>query len=166
MTEVTEDVKLNKDGTIRRKPGPKPGTVPGKGSGAPRSAAKGKGGPDYRQGVLGLFQVAAVPLSVAGMKSDAAMADAVAIGMHAPTIADAVHQLATENVGVANALDKLLKAGPYAALISAVVPLAVQIATNHNAIPVGVAGSLGAQDPRALAAAGKQQLISQMPSDA
>lgn len=164
MTETKEEkVVLNKDGSIRKRPGPAPGSAPAGGSVGPRTAAKGKkGAPDYRPGVLGLFQLPAAALTVAGMKSDAAMADAVAIGIHAPGIANAVHDLATENASVANALDRLLKAGPYAALISAVLPLAFQIAANHNAIPMTVAGSLGAQDPRTLAHAGKQQVASQV----
>ncbi|HET7637452.1 MAG TPA: hypothetical protein VFK47_01805, partial [Ktedonobacteraceae bacterium] len=118
-------------------------------------------GPKYAESVKGIFQLATVPLVVAGQKSDAAMADVIAIGMHADNIANAVETIANENPAIARALDNLTKAGPYAVLVAAVVPFAIQIAANHKLIPGQVAVSMGGHDPRVLAQAGKQQIQEQ-----
>ncbi|MER6059482.1 hypothetical protein [Streptomyces albidoflavus] len=122
-------------------PGPTPAPT------AKKAGKKAAAGPDYRSGVLGLFQVITMPLVVAGAKNDALLADAAAVSMHGPVIADALAGLAAERPEVAAVLDRVMSAGPYGALIAAVVPLAVQIAANHKAVPGAVGSALGAQDP-------------------
>lgn len=153
------------DGTPKAKPGRPAGTpnrepraaarprvAPAPGP-APAPAAKKAGqkkaaaGPDYRGGVMGLLQVVSMPLMVAGAKNDALLADAATISIHGPVIATALADLAAERPEVAAVLDRVMSAGPYGALIAAVVPLAVQIAANHRAVPGPVASALGAQDP-------------------
>lgn len=154
------DPVRNKNGSIRKKPGPPKGTNV-KAPTARKPAAKKATGGKYAESVKGLFQLATVPLVVAGQKSDAAMADVIAIGMHSDNIANAVEVLANENQSVARALDNLTKAGPYAVLVAAVVPFAIQIAANHRLVPGQVATSMGGHDPEVLAQAGKQQLQEQ-----
>lgn len=61
-------------------------------------------------------------------------ADAAAIGMHADPIAREIAALADVQPAVARTVDLLIQAGPYAALIQAVMPLAMQLAANHRLI--------------------------------
>lgn len=107
----------------------KPRKNPPKGVAAPRAKSSGyrsKSKTDYRPGFLGLAQMGAF---VASFFSPL---DAVAVTDHAPRIADAVQVTADNDPKFAAAMDRILSAGPYAALISAVVPMAVQILHNHN----------------------------------
>lgn len=61
-------------------------------------------------------------------------ADAGALTNHGDPIADEVAKLADQHEGVASVVDKMLESGPYAGLIAAVVPLAMQLAVNHGII--------------------------------
>lgn len=146
------------DGTPKAKPGrPKgtPNTSPRRPA-TPRAAQQrpkapsGGGGsskrrePDYRGGINGILQLLAAPLVVAGAKSDAALADAAALTIHGPAIADALHQMALERPEIAAVLDRVLSVGPYGALLAAALPLAVQIAVNHQVIPDMVGAGMGA----------------------
>ena len=110
-------------------------------------------GPDYRGGINGLFQLVAAPLAMAGIKSDAAAADAAALTVYGPGIADALHTLALERPEIAAMLERILSAGPYGALIAASLPLVVQLLTNHGVLPAQVGAAMGAQDPASLVAA-------------
>lgn len=159
------------DGTPRSKPGRKPGpSLTGtrrtsvrpaapRPAGPPKpAAAKKASGPDYKRSVQGLLQLAATPLLVAAQRSDRAAADAAAISLHAEPIAQAVHDLATDDPRVGALLERLLAVGPYGALIAAVLPLGMQLAVNHGVAPLPLASALGAQDPRGLV----QQLRAEM----
>jgi hypothetical protein len=138
------------DGTPREKPGPKPGASAGSGPrpkpSQARSKAKSKGSTDYRPGLMGIGQMFALPLSF----SEKTLPDAWAIEQTFPGIAEALNDLAAERPEVAAMLDRLLAVGPYGALIAAILPLVIQIATNHGYIPAEVATNLGAQDPKAI----------------
>lgn len=146
------------DGTPKAKPGRRPGS--GAGSTTPRApsprkrsgaAAKARAATvDYRPGVTGLLQIPAFVLASAGRINPVLEYDGIAIGTHAPNVAEAVHSLAMEEPRVAAVLDKILQVGPYGALLGALVPLAAQIAVNHKRLP---AGTLGAQEPEALKSA-------------
>jgi hypothetical protein len=70
--------------------------------------------------------------------------DGFCVAQHTPPIADAVADLAVERPEVAAALDKIMAVGPYGALIGAVLPLAIQIAHNHNKVPEPMARAMGA----------------------
>lgn len=159
------------DGTPKAKPGRPKGTPDGnprtrttqrraKVAAAPprksRPRPKQQQGPDYRAGIVGIAQLVAAPLMVAGLKNPALRADAAAIVHHAVPIADAMQETAEQIPGFAAALDKLLSVGPYGALLAAAMPLAVQVAANHGFLPAQVAQAMGAQDPETLmeAAAG------------
>lgn len=141
------------DGTPKRKPGPSKGTRVGAAiprptrTGGPRPAssrAKPKTGTDYRQGILGILQIPAFALGAAGQFNEALALDGAALSMHAPAIAEALNELANDNPTVAAALDQILSAGPYGALIGVCLPLAFQLAANHKKIPDTLARSTGA----------------------
>lgn len=120
----------------------------------PRTSAKGPRGPqnapgrkpgtpvtrqtktDYKAGIEGLLQLAAFGVSFS------APYDAAAIVYHSTPIAIALNDLAQVKPEVARVLDKILAAGPYGAVLSAVVPLIVQLLTNHGKAPVGMLGSV------------------------
>lgn len=152
--EVTEDQApaVDPDAPYGRKPDGTPykrTPVPGVGErlAAARAAKRGQAPPpprkataakgrtpavDYRPGVLGLLQVPAFTLSMAGRLNPVFHLDAAAITLHAPTLAEAVHQTAVQDPRVAAILDKVLQIGPYGALLGALVPLAMQLAANHG----------------------------------
>lgn len=121
------------------------------GPGAPRSRRRGgakqpgpagslrvvpAGMPDYRPGVMGLLQIPTVALAMLGRVNPVYALDAATLQLHAAPIAQAVHDTATADDRVAAILDKVLAAGPYGALLGALIPVALQIAANHGAIPV------------------------------
>ncbi len=135
------------DGTPRQKPGRRPSgspTSPRRPAGSTRRATGRKTTVDYRPGIIGMLQIPAFALGAAGQLNPALALDGAAISLHAPNIAEALNQLANENPAVAAALDRILQAGPYGAIIGACLPLAFQIAANHKAIPDGMARSVGA----------------------
>lgn len=142
-----------RDGQPRRKPGRRAnnpntsgGTIPRPRRTTPRKTAptSKKTGPDYRPGILGLLQIPAFALGAAGQFNEDLALDGAAISLHAPGIADALHHLALENPAVAAALDRILAAGPYGAILGACLPLVMQIAANHKRIPDAMARGVGA----------------------
>lgn len=111
---------------------------------APKAKAKADGGNDYRVGVLGLLQVPAFALGMASRWNPKLGLDAAAIGLHAPALADAVAATAAHDDRLAAVLDRVLAVGPYGALLGALLPLGLQLAANHGAIPAAPeAGILG-----------------------
>jgi len=140
------------DGTPKRKPGPSKGTRAGAAiprvqrTAGPRAStrSKAKTGTDYRPGILGILQIPAFALGAAGQLNESLALDGAALSMHAPGIAEALNELANDNPAVAAALDRILTAGPYGAIIGACLPLAFQIAANHKKIPDAMAKSCGA----------------------
>lgn len=86
--------------------------------------------------VNGLFQIAGLGMIMAGQFSDAG-----AISLHSPAISHEVAVLAEDNTQIAQYIDRLLQVGPYAALVTAVAPLALQLIVNHGIIkPEKVSG--------------------------
>jgi hypothetical protein len=61
-------------------------------------------------------------------------ADAAAIGMHWDPLAHALADLADENEIIAKPIDILIEVGPYGALVTAAMPLVLQILANHKVI--------------------------------
>lgn len=134
-----------KSGVPRRKPGPSKGTRVG--AAIPRAKRPSSGrktGTDYRPGILGILQIPAFALGAAGQLNESLALDGAAISMHAPAIAEALNDLANDNPAVAAALDRILTAGPYGAIIGACLPLVFQIMANHERIPAGAARAGGA----------------------
>lgn len=79
-------------------------------------------------------------------------ADAGAIGNHSAAISHEAAKLAETNEGVGKALDYLMEAGPYAGLVTAMLPLAMQLAANHNMIKAEYVSGAGVVSPDALTA--------------
>lgn len=127
--------------------------------GSQRPAA-GKPKPvDYRPAILRAVQVITLPLAFRA-PVDAATIDHHVRGSDTPEnpgLARAISNLAHEQPQVAAVLDRLLQAGPYAEVIGAALPLAVQLLTNHGRLPVAVAERLGATDPAVIAAQLQEQ---------
>lgn len=152
------------DGSPRSRPGPK-----GTGSAAPRSVSAPrprkttrppakKNEPDYRAGIMGLLQIPAMGLTMFGRqsKNPALQADGYALAMHAPGLAEALNETAKAQPAVARALESIMKAGPYGAIIGAMVPLVMQLAANHGMM--NPAPQMGIHDPADLVAASDEQM--------
>lgn len=80
-----------------------------------------------REALTGLGQITASILIMRG-----GYADAGAIAQHGPAVARETALLAEQNERIASVVDYLTEAGPYMGLITAVLPLALQFAANHN----------------------------------
>lgn len=135
----------------------------GKAPGVSTTRKKKSVGTDYTKGVTELLSMPAAILGVVGSQTNniPLVADAAVINAYAPKIGEAVNDLAQERPEVAAVLDKVLKAGPYAALMGAVVPMAIQILANHKVIPAGIAGTLTAEQ-----VLGMSQTVKVAPEDA
>ena len=133
------------DGTPRSKPGRRPGQKSGTGTTTRKSAStRATSSPaftDYKTPILGLMQIPAGALAIAGMQKPVFLADSAAITIHGENIATALDQLAQERPEVAAVLDRVLQVGPYGVLIAAVAPLVLQILANHNVLPGGTMGT-------------------------
>ncbi len=137
------------DGTPRAKPGRKSSGNTTRSTGTRRTTTR-KGQKDYRPAVAGLIQMAAFPLTMAGTAKPEFALDGAALIIHAPAVADAIHEIAVNNPEVARVLESLMAVGPYGALIGAVIPLAIQICANHKVLPPAVTENLGAMPPEVL----------------
>jgi hypothetical protein len=110
---------------------------------AKRPAAKtaGKATPaagkhaEYTMAMQGVMQIPAAVLAMASRWSPTLALDSVAFTVHAPPISSAVADLAMEDARVAAILEKVAEVGPYGAIVLAVLPLVLQVAANHKAIP-------------------------------
>lgn len=100
-----------------------------------------KTGTDYREGILGMIQIPAFGLAMAGAKNPVLAMDSAAISHHAPPIAEALNNLAQKKPEVAAALDRVLAVGPYGEIIAAVLPLALQLMANHGIVEAGEMGT-------------------------
>ncbi len=166
MAERTEDYPYGRraDGTPRSRPGPKSSGSAPRMAAAPRPrkaarpAAAKKGEPDYRAGIMGLLQIPAMGLSMVGRqtKNTALQADGYALAMHAPGIAEALNETAKAQPAVGRALESIMKAGPYGAIIAAMVPLVMQLAANHGVM--NPAPQMGIHAVADLVAASDQQM--------
>jgi hypothetical protein len=87
-----------------------------------------------------------VALTIGGMKRPELLADAAVLEMHLAPIAAALGDLANERPEVAAMLDRLMTAGPYTALVSATVPLGIQLAANHGIVKPGTLGTASPAD--------------------
>lgn len=124
------------DGTPKRKPGRRAGSSPG------TSRRKAAQRVDYKTPLIGLAQIPAGILAMVGMRRPEFAADAAAITVHAPPIAQALDDLAHEDPAAAAVLERVLAVGPYGALLAAVAPLVLQLLANHDAIPPGTLGTI------------------------
>lgn len=165
MAERSPDYPYGRraDGAPRAKPGrASTGTAPRMvGAPKPRKTARPpvkKNEPDYRPGIMGLLQIPIMGMSMIGRqtKNPALQADGMALAMHAPALAEALNETARAQPAVGRALESIMKAGPYGAIIGAMVPLVMQLAANHKLM--NPAPAMGIHDPADLVAANNQQL--------
>jgi len=144
-----------RSGAPRRKPGPKgPRTARAPGRARPSatssSARRRPQAPDYASGVRGLVQLVAAPMFLAGQRNPAALADAATLIVHADALGAGAQAVAEADSRVAQFLDRLLAAGPWAAMVAPLVALGVQIGVNHGLIPLETGRGLGAMAPEQL----------------
>lgn len=100
------------------------------------------------EGLLGVGQIGQAVCIMRGL-----FADAGAITLHWPNVSRETAALAAQNEQIGKAIDYLISAGPYSALLLAALPLGLQIAANHGRIDVQqAAGIAGVMDPETLAA--------------
>lgn len=90
---------------------------------------------DYRPALVGLLQIPTMVLGFLGKKNPAFAADAATFAVHGELMAQAVQDTADQDERLAEYLDKVLKVGPYGAIISAATIVGLQIASNHGKIP-------------------------------
>jgi hypothetical protein len=126
------------------------GTAPQKRS-APRKSAASHAAPAITQteartaGLLGLGQIAGAVCVMRGL-----YADAGAIGMHWPNVARETASLAAQNETIGKAIDYLNSAGPYAGILTAAMPLALQLLANHDRIDASKIAGMGVMSPETL----------------
>lgn len=159
MTDVMDDAKeimdqfpapeaqMNKDGTVRKKPGPKPGTprrTPAKRAPSPgvrpAPAPRRPSSADYRPALLGLLQLPQLGLGLAAKFAQkeetktALVLDGMTVGVHAGNIAEALNTTAQHDDKLAKLLDKLSTVGPYSLVITAVLAPIGQVLANHGVV--------------------------------
>jgi hypothetical protein len=153
------DVALNKDGSVRKKPGPKPGTkrkppsVRAPGVKTMPAAPRKPPTTDFRPALLGIMQLPQAGLALAArmvksetLKTSLAL-DGMTLGIHAPNLAEAINTTAQHDEKLAKICEKLSTVGPYSLVITAVLTPAFQILANHHAVPANPAmGILGPED--------------------
>lgn len=151
-TELPEDfgsadATLNRDGSVRKKPGPKPGTrrrpatAKAPGLRAPTQPKKAPAN-DYRPALIGILQLPQLALTLASKfarkeeTKQALQLDSLTVGLHSGNIAEAVNTTAQHDEKLAALCEKIATVGPYSLVISAVMAPAFQILANHGAVPV------------------------------
>jgi hypothetical protein len=90
---------------------------------------------DYRPSLTALLQIPIGILGVLGRRNEAFAYDGAALHIHGPGLIQAVQETAEQDARVAALLDRVVSVGPYGALVAALVPIALQIAHNHGAMP-------------------------------
>lgn len=79
-------------------------------------------------------------------------ADAGAVAAHWPNISLEIAKLADTDERVARMIDNLETVGPYAGIITAVMPFALQILVNHDKLPAEPMANMGILTKRAMEA--------------
>jgi hypothetical protein len=142
----SSDVKLNRDGSVRRKPGPKPGSkrtprrAPAPGLRVPSAGARKASSADYRPAILGLMQIPQLALGLGAKLAkneatkEALVLDGMTVGIHAPNVAEALNTTAQTEQQLARILDKLSTVGPYSLVVMALLTPTVQILANHGIV--------------------------------
>lgn len=125
----------------------KPRKSPPKGVPSPnktRAQKPSKGQTDYRPGIRSFGQIGAF------ITSFFAPLDAVAIADHTEKIAEAAQITAQQEARFAAVLDKVLAVGPYSVMLTAALPLFVQVLHNHDMVPASVAENLGGRSKQSI----------------
>lgn len=106
------------------------------------------------EAVNGIFQLAGFGCVMTGNYADAA-----AIGMHSEPISGEIVKLGAQNEQIGRGIDYLNQVGPYAGLISAVMPLVLQLLANHGRLDATKVPGLSR--PEVLEAKVKAQMAAQ-----
>ena len=86
-------------------------------------------------------------------------ADAGAIGVFGPPMANEVVKLAKDNSKVASKVDLLIEVGPYAGLVAAAIPFLAQLLVNHKVFKAEQFGNAGVMEPEMLETQMKTQVL-------
>lgn len=86
-------------------------------------------------------------------------ADAGAIGVFGPPMANETVKLAKENSKVASKVDLLIEVGPYAGLVAAIIPFLAQLMVNHKMFKAEQFGNAGVMEPEMLETQMKTQVL-------
>lgn len=88
-------------------------------------------------------------------------ADAGAVGIHAPKLADEIAKLADTDERVAAFIDPIIQAGPFSGLIMAGLMFGLQIGVNHGMLRPGAMGTVPRETLSARVEAGLAQMQAQ-----
>jgi hypothetical protein len=97
------------------------------------------------EGLNGVGQLVA-----AGLLMFKQHADAGAVAKHFPGVAHETAAIAENNEGFAKVIDYITAVGPYAGLLTATMPLVLQIMVNHDRLPAAPLAQFGVVHPDAL----------------
>lgn len=112
---------------------------------------------ELRQEALG----GVLQLSQFGCLAFGNFADAGAIGVFGPPMADETVKLANDNPKVAKWVDMLVEVGPYAGLVAAAIPFLAQLMVNHKMFKAEVFGNAGVMEPEMLETRMRTQVLQQ-----
>lgn len=110
----------------------------------PPTARQTKTAKARTEAVNGIWQLAGFGCMFTGN-----LADAGAISKHSPAITTELVNLAENDEKVANVIDKLANIGPYGAIMTAMIPMALQILVNHDRFKASPATAQMGVVPRA-----------------
>jgi hypothetical protein len=108
------------------------------------------------EAVSGLMQIGQFICVATGQ-----FADAGAIGMHGPALATEVVKIADASPKFAKRIDLLIEVGPYAGLVAAGLPFAIQILVNHGVFKPEQFANAGILTPETLESEMKMTLMRQ-----
>jgi hypothetical protein len=110
---------------------------------------------ELRQEALdGLLQ-----LTQFGCLAFGSFADAGAIGVFGPPMANEIVDLAKTNSKVASKVDLLIEVGPYAGLVAATIPFLAQLLVNHKVFKAEQFGNAGVMEPEILETRMRTQVL-------
>ena len=117
--------------------------------------ASGKQGA-REEAVNGIFQLTAFGLVMAGQQADAG-----ALAKHGGSIAHEAAKVAETSASLGSAIDYITEAGPYAGLITATMPLVLQLLANHKVMKAETLSGAGVVPPETLSAQVKADMARQ-----
>lgn len=97
---------------------------------------------EREEAVQGVFQILGAVCVMTGQ-----LADAAAFRIHGPNVSHETAALSSRYEKVGNVLDSLSQVGPFTAILTATIPLFVQLAANHKRISPEKAAAFGAKTP-------------------
>lgn len=112
---------------------------------------------DRAEGIAGLGQLACIPLMLLGQHADVG-----AIQAHWPAVSTETAKIADNNPKLAAVIDKAIAIGPYAGLVTALMPFVLQILVNHNRLSMHpMLGGMGVISPQAMEMRAQAEMMRQ-----